>query len=136
MEGVKTAGAPDIPAPFSQAIEADGFVFVSGQVPIHPEGDEKEGIEARREEERIVSDEFSEQARQVMEYIANILSAAGTSLDNVVKTTVFLTDMDRYDDFNDVYEEYMSEPYPARSLVGVTELAHDCYVEVEVVATK
>lgn len=134
MRQITTDGAPNIPAPFSQAIESNGFIYVAGQVPIHPEGEEREGIENRRANERIVSEDIKDQTRQVLEYIGAILEAGDASLDDVVKTTVFLTEMDEYDRVNEVYVDYMSEPYPARSLVSVDELAHDCRIEIEAVA--
>jgi 2-iminobutanoate/2-iminopropanoate deaminase len=91
--------------PYSQAIEANGFLFVSGQGAAEPETRE------------IVSDDITEQAEQVFENITAIPEAAGFSADDVIKATVFLTDMDNYEAVNEVYSEYMNEPFPARSAV-------------------
>jgi len=74
------------------------------------------------------------ETEQVLQYIESILAEAGLHLDDVVKSTVYLTDMDTYDEMNEVYVEYMSEPFPARTLVAVEELAHDCGIEIEVIA--
>lgn len=121
MREIRTDGAPTFDEyPFSQAIEHDGMVYLSGNVPVTPDGEFVEG-------------DMREQAEQVMENIAAILDEAGSSLDSVVKATVFLTDKSKFGEFNDVYTEYVDEPYPARSAV-VTDLVVDVEVEVEVIA--
>lgn len=121
MREIRTPNAPTFDEyPFSQAIEHDGMVYVSGNVPVTPDGE-------------FVDGDMADQAEQVMENIDAVLSAAGSSLDRIVKSTVFLTDKSKFADFNEVYREYVDEPYPARSAV-VTDLVVDVEVEVEVIA--
>jgi 2-iminobutanoate/2-iminopropanoate deaminase len=122
MREISTDHAPASIGPYSQAIEANGFLFVSGQGAAEPETRE------------VVSEEIREQATQVFENISAILESNGSSLDDVVKAIVFLTDMDNYDAVNEVYAEYMSEPFPARSAVEVADLPIDIGVEIEVIA--
>ena len=122
MQEISTDEAPASIGPFSQGIKADGRVYVSGQGPVDPETSD------------IVGDTVQEQTERTLENIKAILEAGGTSLDNVVRAKVFLTDMDDYDGMNEVYGQYMSEPYPARACVGVAELPIDIRVEIEVVA--
>lgn len=122
MREVTTDDAPESIGPYSQAIVDDGTVYVSGQGPISPEtGD-------------IIDGDIRAQTAQTLDNIEAVLEAADGSLDDVVKATVFVTDMDDYDDVNDVYGEYMSEPYPARSAVQVADLPVDIGVEIEVIA--
>lgn len=122
MREIRTEAAPTFDEyPFSQAIVHDDTVYVSGNVPLDPETGE------------FVSGGMKEEARQVMENLEAVLEAAGTSLDNVVKATVFITDKSTFGEFNDVYTDYVDEPYPARSAV-VTDLVVDVGVEVEVIA--
>lgn len=123
MEEITTDDAPDALGPYSQGIIDGDRIFVSGQGPVDPStGD-------------VVSEDIQEQAAQTLENIGAILEAGGSSLENVVKATVFVTDMDNYDAVNDVYGDYMSEPYPARSAVEVADLPIDIGVEIEVFAT-
>ena len=122
MREYSTEDAPVSIGPYSQAIEANGFLFLSGQGAAEPETRE------------VVSDDIQDQTRQVFENISAILEEAGASLDDVVKATVFLTDMNEYDAVNEVYAEYMNEPFPARSAVEVSDLPIDIGVEIEVVA--
>jgi 2-iminobutanoate/2-iminopropanoate deaminase len=122
MEEVVTDDAPQSIGPYSQGIKSDGRVFVSGQGPVDPETGE------------IVSEDISEQTAQTLENIGAVLSAAGSSLDQVVKTNVFVTDMDNYDAVNEVYGDYMSAPFPARSAVEVADLPIDIGVEIEAIA--
>ena len=122
MEEIHTDRAPSAIGPFSQGIKDDGRVYVSGQGPVDPEtGD-------------VVSEDVGEQTAQTIENIAAVLEAAGTSLDDVLKANVYVTDMDDYEAVNDIYAEYMSEPYPARAAVEVSRLPIDIAVEIEVVA--
>lgn len=107
--------------PISQAIVHGGTVYVAGTVPRVPETG------------ALVDGDMREQAEQVMENLAAILDAAGSSLNNVVKATIFLADINDRAAFNEVYADYIDEPYPARSAVGI-DLAVDAGVEVEVVA--
>lgn len=122
MREIKAEGAPTFEEfPFSQAIEHDGMVYLSGSVPLDPETGE------------FVDGGITAETEQVMENIGAVLEAAGSSFDDVIKATVFITDSDDFNDFNEVYEQYFEDPYPARSAV-ITDLVVDVSVEVEVVA--
>lgn len=120
---IATSDAPGAIGPYSQAIDAGAFVFASGQIPINPEtGEIPEGIVAQTE--------------QSLANVCAILSAAGLTTDNVVKTTVFLSDMDNFVAMNEVYGNVFSEPYPARSAVAVKTLPKNVLVEIEVIAVR
>lgn len=120
---IATSDAPGAIGPYSQAIDAGAFVFASGQIPINPEtGEIPEGIVAQTE--------------QSLANVCAILSAAGLTTDNVVKTTVFLSDMDNFGAMNKVYGNVFSEPYPARSAVAVKTLPKNVLVEIEVLAAR
>ncbi len=120
---IATTNAPGAIGPYSQAIDAGQFVFVSGQIPVNPAtGEIPEGITA--------------QARQSMANVKAVLAAAGLTMDNVVKTTVFLADMSLFAPMNEVYAEAFSAPFPARSAVAVKELPKQVLLEVEVIAAK
>lgn len=122
MREIKSEDAPTFEEyPFSQAIEHEGIVYLSGSVPLDPETGE------------FVDGGIAAETEQVMENIGAVLEAAGSSFDDVIKATVFITDRDDFGDFNEVYQRYFHEPYPARSAV-VTDLVVDISVEVEVVA--
>jgi 2-iminobutanoate/2-iminopropanoate deaminase len=123
MREISTDDAPASIGPYSQGIVDDGTIYVSGQGPIDPgTGD-------------IVGDTIEEEAERTLENVGAVLDAAGASLDDVVKATVFVRDMRNYAAVNEVYGEYMSEPYPARSAVEVDDLPVDIGVEIEVVAS-
>ncbi|SER37217.1 RidA family protein [Natrinema salaciae] len=122
MDGIETEGAPTSIGPFSQAVRDGDRLYVSGQGPVDPESGE------------IVGGDISAQTRATMENIETVLEAGNSSLENVVKTTVFVTDMDDYEDVNAVYERYVTEPYPARSAVEVSRLPIDIGVEIDVIA--
>ena len=124
MQEVSTDNAPESIGPYSQAIIDDGKIYVSGQGPIDPESGE------------IIDGDVEEQTQRTLENIEAVLAAADASLDDVVKSTVFVMDMDDYDRINDVYGDYMSEPYPARSAVQVADLPVDIDVEIEVIASR
>lgn len=124
MEEVKTDDAPIADAPLSQALTTEDFVFVSGQVPVDPESGE------------IVDGDVKTETRQTMENISSILTEAGCSLDDIVKATVFINDVSDFKEMNEVYSEYMGEPYPARSAIEVGNLAMDITVEIEVIAER
>ena len=123
-KAVSTEKAPQAIGPYSQAIETDGLVFVSGQLPLDPAtGSFPEGIEA--------------QTRQSLANARAILEAAGLTMANVVKTTVFLQDMNDFAKMNAVYAEFFPEGgYPARSAVQAARLPKDASVEIEVIAAK
>ena len=120
-EIVQTPDAPAAIGPYSQAVRFGNLVVTSGQIPLTAGGDLVEGgVEA--------------QTRQVIANLRAVLQAAGTDLDRVVKTTVFLADMNEFSVMNGVYEQEFSAPYPARSTVQVARLPRDVRVEIEVLA--
>jgi len=121
MEKVETHRAPAAIGPYSQAIKAGGFVFVSGQIPLTPEG-------------VLVEGGVEDQARQALANLKAVLEAAGSGLDRVVQVTAYLTDIAAFQAFNRVYAEFFTEPYPARAVVGVAELPKGAKVEVAAVA--
>ena len=121
---ISTTKAPAAIGPYSQAIEAGGMVFVSGQLPINPAtGEFAEGG-------------VKELTRQSLTNMQHILAEVGLTLDNVVKTTVFLADMSDFAAMNEVYAEFFSAPYPARSAVAVKTLPKGALVEIECIAAK
>ena len=124
MKQIHTDNAPKALGPYSQAIEAGGMVFASGQVPIDPATDQ------------FVEGGIKEQTRQSLINAQNILREAGTDLHHVVKTTVFLSDMDNFAAMNEVYAEFFQQPYPARSAVAVKTLPKGALVEIECTAVK
>ena len=109
-------------SPLSQAVKVGNFLFVSGQVPV----DSKTM--------KVVAEDFASQARFVLESVKAILLAAGSSLDEAVKITVFLTDMSRFQEMNEIYKEYFREKPPARTCIGVKELPRNSQIEIEAVA--
>lgn len=120
---IATTAAPGAIGPYSQAIDTGTFVFASGQIPINPaSGEIVPGIKAQTE--------------QAIANAAAILNEAGLTLDNVVKTTVYLADMNDFAAMNDVYMQAFKAPYPARSAVAVRELPKQVLVEVEVIAVR
>lgn len=123
MEEVNTNEAPDAIGPYSQGTLDDGRVYVSGQGPVDPDSGE------------IVSDDVAEQTARTLENVGTILDAAGSSFDDVVHANVYVTDMDDYETVNEVYAEYMTEPYPARAAMEVSRLPIEIAVEIEVVAS-
>ena len=122
MKVISTKKAPAAIGPYSQAIQVGNLVYTSGQIPIDPAtGAFAEGG-------------IKEQTRQSLTNVKAILEEAGLSMSNVVKTTVFMTDMGDFAEMNAVYAEFFSEPYPARSAVAVKTLPKGALVEIEVVA--
>lgn len=119
---IHTDKAPAAIGPYSQAIQIGQLLFTSGQVPIDPETS------------AIVEGGIQEQARQSLNNIKAILNAAGTNMGAVVKTTVFLQDMNDFAAMNEVYAQFFQEPYPARSAVQVARLPKDVLVEIEAIA--
>jgi 2-iminobutanoate/2-iminopropanoate deaminase len=120
---ISTDKAPAAIGPYSQAIEVNGMVYTSGVIPVNPAtGDIPEGIEA--------------QANQAIGNLCALLKEAGTSADNVVKTTVFIKEMDDFAKVNAVYSEYFTENCPARSCVEVARLPKDVLIEIEAIAIK
>jgi 2-iminobutanoate/2-iminopropanoate deaminase len=121
-ERIQTENAPAAIGPYSQAIKAGGFVFASGQIPIDPQTGQ------------FVAGGIAEQTRQVLKNLGAVLEAAGSSLDQVVKTTVFLADMKEFSGMNEVYATFFSSPPPARATVAAAGLPRDARVEIEAVA--
>ena len=121
-EIVSTVKAPGAIGPYSQAIKAAGMVFCSGQIPIDPETGE------------FVSDDISQQTEQVLRNLSEVLEAAGTNLRNVVKTTVFLADMNDFVLMNEVYARFFGENKPARATVQAARLPRDARVEIDCIA--
>ena len=120
---ISTNTAPAAIGPYSQAVEVNGMVFTSGQIPVNPAtGEIPEGIEA--------------QAEQVMVNVKNLLEAAGTSMENVIKTTVFIKDMNDFGTINGIYSKYFEKDCPARSCVEVARLPKDVLMEMEAIALK
>lgn len=121
MKTVSTDKAPAAIGPYSQAQIVGGLVFCSGQIPVIPEtGELAQGLEA--------------QANQVFKNIAALLSAAGSDISKVVKTTVFIKNMDDFGAINAIYARYFTEPFPARSCVEVARLPKDVLLECEAIA--
>lgn len=123
MKKIETKMAPAAIGPYSQAIEVANLIFTSGQIPLNPETGVLEGTEIK------------EQTHRVCKNLKAVLEASGTSLKKAVKTTCFLSNMDDFAKFNEVYAEYFTEK-PARSCVAVKELPKGALVEVEVIAEK
>lgn len=121
-EIISTDKAPGAIGPYSQAIKAAGMIFCSGQIPIDPATGE------------FVSNDVTEQTEQVFKNLIAVLEAAGTSLDGVVKTTVFLADMNDFNAMNEVYAKYFSDNKPARATVQAARLPRDAKVEIECIA--
>ena len=123
MKRIKTNNAPAAIGPYSQAIEANGFVYCSGQLPINPAtGEMPEGIK--------------EQTRQSLLNAKAILNEAGLDLKDVVKTTVLLSDIQNFTPMNEVYAELFAAPFPARSAFAVRDLPKGALVEIEVIAAR
>lgn len=121
MKTVSTPNAPAAIGPYSQAKIAGNFVFTSGQIPVNPSTGALE------------SNDVEEQTHQACKNVANLLIAAGTSIDKVIKTTCFLADINDFAAFNAVYEKYFTSK-PARSCVAVKDIPKGCLVEIECVA--
>jgi 2-iminobutanoate/2-iminopropanoate deaminase len=118
---INTEKAPAAIGPYSQAVSANGFVFTSGQLPI----DTATGV---------LADGITAQTKQSLENVKSVLEKAGATLGNVVKTTVFLSDMENFSAMNEVYKTYFTENFPARSAVQVARLPKDALVEIEATA--
>lgn len=122
IKTISTDKAPGAIGPYSQAVRAGNLLFCSGQIPIDPRTGE------------FVSEDVSEQTEQVIKNLAAVLEAAGTRLNRVVKTTVFLADMNDFAKMNEVYAKHFSENKPARATVEAARLPKDARVEIEAVA--
>ena len=122
MEVVSTEKAPKALGPYSQAIKANGMVYCSGQIPIDPAVD------------AITAETIEDQTRQAITNLRNVLEKAGSSLSKVVKTTVFISDMNEFARLNAVYAEMFGDTKPARSCVQVARLPKDVKIEIEAIA--
>jgi len=123
-ELIETKNAPEALGPYSQGIVSNGFIFLSGQIGIDPASG------------KLVEGGVSEQTRQIFSNIQNVLSETGNILDDIVKVTVFLKDMDNFSVVNSIYSEYFTKPYPARSAVQAAKLPLDVDIEIEAIASK
>lgn len=120
---ISTVKAPAAIGPYSQAIEVNGVVYTSGVIPVVPStGEIPEGVEA--------------QAKQALSNLSNLLQAAGSSMNDVIKTTVFIKEMNDFGKINEVYASYFEGAFPARSCVEVARLPKDVLLEIEAVAEK
>jgi 2-iminobutanoate/2-iminopropanoate deaminase len=121
MQNINTKNAPQAIGPYSQAIAVDGLVYTSGQIAITPDGVMLQGS-------------VEEQTHQVLKNLSAVLGEAGSSLQDVIKTTIFLSDMSDFDRVNEVYTIYFKEHKPARSTVAVKSLPKNALVEIECIA--
>ena len=121
-EVIQTSQGPKAIGPYSQAIRANGFVFVSGQISLDPDT------------QQLVTGDTKVQTQRVLENLKGILEAAGSSLSRVVRTTVFLADMNEFADMNEIYSRYFPAEPPARSTVQAARLPRDVRVEIDVIA--
>ena len=121
MKMIATNLAPEAIGPYSQAIVVDHFIFTSGQIPLTPDGN-------------LVQGGIEQQTEQVLKNLQAVLEEAGSSLQNVVKTTVFLKDMNDFPKMNEIYHEFFADHKPARSCIEVSLLPKDVYIEIEAIA--
>lgn len=121
---ISTKKAPAAIGPYSQAIQVGDMIFTSGMIPIVPETGE------------LVTGSVEAQAEQALSNLKNLVEASGSSMDRVIKTVVFIKDMEDFTKINEVYAKYFTEPYPARSCVQVARLPKDVAIEIEAIAEK
>ncbi|MFG6328818.1 MAG: RidA family protein [Lachnospiraceae bacterium] len=121
---IKTDKAPAAIGPYSQAVEVNGMVYTSGVIPVDPVTGEITGSTA------------ADQAEQVFSNLKNLIEASGASMENIIKTVVFLKNMEDFTAINGVYAKYFPQPYPARSCVEVARLPKDVMLEVEAIVVK
>ena len=122
IEEISTKKGVTPAAPISQAIQAGNFIFISGQTGRDPET------------RKIISEDVGEQTRQIFRNVSNVLNAAECDLNDVVRNTVFFTDLNDKPEFDKAYREIFSSPYPARSAIGISEIAPGAKIEIEVIA--
>ena len=120
MESIKTDKAPAAVGPYSQAVVHNGLVFVSGQIPVDPATG-------------TVAEGFREQVAQALTNLRNVLEASGSSMEKVLRVTVFLTDISRFAEVNEVYAGFFSEPFPSRSCVEVSNLPKGVGLEIDAI---
>ncbi len=118
---ISTSNAPKAIGPYSQAVEANGFLFVSGQIPVNPENGQ-------------IAETIEEQTEQVLKNIGAILKEANIDYSNVVKTTCLLSNMDNFQAMNEVYSKYFTQNQPARAAYGVVKLPLGVLIEIEAIA--
>ena len=123
MNVISTKDAPSAIGPYSQAVMIDNMLYSSGQIALKADGTLNDG-------------DIKTQTTQVMQNLTEVLKEAGMDFTNVIKTTIFLSDMNDFVSMNEVYESYLTEPYPARSTVAVKTLPKNVKVEIEVIAFK
>ena len=121
---ISTESAPAAIGPYSQAVDTGSFIFCSGQVPLNPETG------------ALVSGGIKEQTEQAFKNIEEILAKAGLTTENIIKTTVFLADINDFTDMNEVYAKHFKAPYPARSAVQVAAIPKGALVEIEVICAR
>lgn len=120
---ISTDKAPAAIGPYSQAIEVNGMVFTSGQIPVDPATGK-------------IAETVEEQAEQALQNVSAVLAAAGTDMEHVIKTTVFIKEMNDFAKINEIYAKFFTGAFPARSCVEVARLPKDVLLEVEAIATK
>ncbi len=120
---ISTPKAPAAIGPYSQAVLVNGMLFTSGVIPIDPETN------------TLVEGDVTVQARQAIGNLKNLIEASGSSMDKVVKTTVFIKDMNDFGKINDIYKDFFTSDFPARSCVEVARLPKDVLIEIEAIAT-
>ena len=120
---ISTGKAPAAIGPYSQAIEVNGMVFTSGVIPVDPQTG-------------VIPATIEEQANQAFSHLKNLIEASGATIDKVIKTTVFIKEMNDFGKINEIYATYFKEPFPARSCVEVARLPKDVMLEVEAVVAK
>lgn len=124
LELLKTDKAPAAVGPYSQGVKAENIIYTSGQLPINPETG------------KLLTGDIKEQAKMSLENVKAVLESAGATLEDVVKVTVFVADINKFSDINEVYGEYFSNHKPARSLVEVSKLPLGGEIEIEAIAIK
>ncbi len=124
MKAIQTKLAPQPIGPYSQAVESNGFIFTSGQIAINPQTN------------ALIEGDVTAQAKQVFENLKAVLEAAGSDLNHVVKTTIFLQDLGDFTRVNEIYATYFGKAAPARSTVQVARLPKDVLIEVDCIAEK
>lgn len=120
---ISTDNAPKAIGPYSQALDTGDFIFISGQIPVDPDTGE-------------IAETIAGQAKQSLTNIKNILNECGLDMSAVVKTTVFLTDLNDFAKANEIYETFFEKPYPARSCVEISAIPKGCKIEIECIAVK
>lgn len=123
MNRISTDKSPAAIGPYSQALSSGNIVFVSGQIPLNPQTG-------------VMADTIEEQTMQSLKNVENILKAAGLSMKNVIKTSVFLSDLNDFAKVNEIYAQFFTEPFPARSCVQVAAIPKGAKVEIECIAVK